>query len=145
MAKGFQKIIFGLMLGILITAFVNVGISLFMNEPMYNDYCNEFDSGATPGEGFKPAGYKDCNERYQEAYDKYSRNAFFILAIVGFGLLVGGLFISQFTLQVMLLSSGALNVIMGVVRNLKDKLLIFIALGFLIAIGIYIVMRMIEK
>src|SRR3989344_4895922 len=113
MAKGFQKIIFGLMLGILITSFFNVGISLFMDEPEYRDYCND-------------------------------RNAFFVLAIFGFALLIGGLFVNQFTLQVVFLFSGALNVISGVMRNLHDKLFVFIALGLLIAIGIYIIIKMVE-
>ena len=144
MAKGFQKIIFGLMLGILITSFFNVGISLFMDEPEYRDYCNEREMAMPIDDQFKPAGSRDCEKKYNEVLGFYDRNAFFVLAIFGFALLIGGLFVNQFTLQVVFLFSGALNVISGVMRNLHDKLFVFIALGLLIAIGIYIIIKMVE-
>mgnify|MGYP001558224242 CR=1 FL=1 len=35
----FVKILFGIVLGILVVSFLNIGISLFYPEPKYEDYC----------------------------------------------------------------------------------------------------------
>ena len=161
------RIVFGFCLAILLVSFVNVGISLFYENPEYEDFCGktptsffgnqtdcELEGGIwqpymEPRPVESSSGYCDfyvkCQEEYDKANEPYQRNAFVILAIIGFGSIVGGLFVQILTLRVMLLASGTINVLIGVIRDLEDRTLVFITLGILIALGIYLVIRHARK
>ncbi|MEK6884837.1 MAG: hypothetical protein AABY22_34715, partial [Nanoarchaeota archaeon] len=86
---------------------------------------------------------KNCFDEFnnkQKEYDRnqkeYDRNVFLILASLGLVLLIiGSLLSKNLTLQITLMAGGAINTVIGIFRNLQDKLSVFIALGILIIIG----------
>ena len=141
----FVKVIFGIVLAILIVSFLNVGISLFYERPEYTAFCEE-QFFARPLNETEPnreeiTKQRGCQENFNDANKKYDRIIFFILAPVGLMLLIAGTFISSLTIQIMLMGSGFLNVVIGIVRNIESRLEIFITIGILIVIGIIFVMK----
>src|SRR3989344_2430380 len=139
--KLFVKIIFGIVLAVLIVSFLNVGISLFYPEPKYNDYCDIYPraiTAETPDEEVEEINkeQKRCNDEFETVNNKYNRIVFFILAPIGFALLIIGTFITNLTIQIMLMGSGFINIVMAIMRNIQDKISIFVAIGMLIVIGI---------
>ena len=141
----FVKVVFGIVLAALIVSFLNVGISLFYERPEYSDFCEE-QFFARPFNETEPnqeeiTKQRECQENFNEADKRYNRVVFFILAPIGLILLIAGTFVSGLTIQIMLMGSGFLNVVIGIVRNIESKLEIFIAIGILIVIGIVFVIK----
>jgi len=146
--KLFVKIIFGIILAILITSFLNVGISLFYEKPEFTDFCDEdiFAPRPVNGEFEEPTQeeldeQEACREEYEEARDNHSRIVFFILAPTGLIMLIIGIFLSQITLQIMLMGAGFFNLIISIFRNIDDKISVFITIGVIIIIGIFFVFK----
>ena len=141
----FVKVVFGIVLAALIVSFLNVGISLFYERPEYSDFCEE-QFFARPFNETEPnqeeiTKQRECQENFNDADKRYNRVVFFILAPIGLILLIAGTFVSGLTIQIMLMGSGFLNVVIGIVRNIESKLEIFIAIGILIVIGIVFVIK----
>ncbi len=142
----FVKIVFGVVLAILITSFVNVGISLFYPEPKYDDFCDAYPraiTADTSGEKVEEINreQKKCGDEFESANKRHGRTVFFILAPSGILLLIIGAFTANLTLQIMLMGAGFLNVVIGIMRNIQDKPSVFITIGILIAILILFVLK----
>lgn len=142
----FVKIVFGVVLAILITSFVNVGISLFYPEPEYDDFCDIYPrpiTDETPEEKVEELNreQKKCSDEFEADNKKYGRTVFFILAPSGILLLIIGAFVSTLTLQIMLMGAGFLNVVIGIMRNIQDKPSVFITIGILIVILVLFVLK----
>jgi len=159
------SILISIILTIIIVSITNVGTSLFLNEPDYNRYCNttktipietydnvtkqicEDNNGTWTPQNVQcikapcPQGYCDfyqkCNQAYQDAQKPYNQYRFYIFAGLGFILLIIGLFAVENLIQITGLAAGGILVFEGIVMNLQDKLVVFIALlGILVVFGI---------
>lgn len=167
------SIILSIILTIIIVSTVNVGVSLFLNEPEYDKFCNMTKSFPIdtyenitkdtceqyngtwypqPVQCVKapcPQGYCDyyakCSQAFNEALKPYNQNKFYIFAGLGFILLLIGLFITENLIQITGLATGIILVFEGIVQNWQDKRIVFIALlGILIIFGI-LAYRVIKK
>ncbi|VVB79975.1 Uncharacterised protein [uncultured archaeon] len=159
------SILISIILTIIIVSTVNVGVSLFLNEPQYEKYCNTTKSfpvdtydnitkdvceqynGTWVPQNVQcvkapcPQGYCDyyakCSQAYSEAQKPYNQQRFYIFAGLGFILLLIGLFISENLIQITGLATGCILVFEGIVQNWQDKKIVFMALlGILIIFGI---------
>ena len=141
----FVKVIFGIVLAVLVVSFLNVGISLFYERPEYNDFCEEpFPCITTPKEVTEEENQKarECYDQFNEATKKHDRFVFFILAPIGLILLIVGTRMNKnLTLQIMSMGAGFASVVSGIVRNIQDKLSVFITIGILIIIGILFTLK----
>jgi hypothetical protein len=173
MNKTALSIIIGIILTVIIVSLVNVGTSLFLNEPQYERYCNtttspnletydnitketcESHNGTWTPQNIQcikapcPQGYCDfyqkCNQQYNEAQKPYNQKRFYVFAFIGFILLIFGLFVREMLLQITSLGSGGILVFEGIVSNLQEKLIVFISLlAILIIFGI-IAYRVIKR
>lgn len=167
------SILISIILTIIIVSTVNVGTSLFLNEPEYEDYCNysksiyidtyenitrevceQYNGTWTPQniqcvKAPCPQGYCDfytkCSQDYQDAQKPYNQYRFYIFAGLGFLLLLIGLFAIENLIQITGLATGGILVFEGIVMNLENKLVVFIALiGILIIFGV-LAWRVINK
>ena len=82
-----------------------------------------------------------CNKQLNEANAAYNRVTFFIFAIIGFILIVAGLFASTLLLQIVWLPAGAVLVIEAAARNFDDKLYVIITFSLLIIAAIYLALK----
>jgi len=167
------SIIISIILTIIIVSIVNVGVSLFMNEPNYEDYCNmsksipletydnitkdiceQYNGTWTPQpiqciKAPCPQGYCDyyqkCDAAFREAQKPYNQNKFYIFAGLGFILLLVGLFIPENLIQITGLASGAILVFEGIVQNLENKLAVFISLILILIIFGVLAYRVIKR
>jgi len=167
------SIIISIILTIIIVSTVNVGVSLFMNEPNYEDYCNysksipletydnitkevceQYNGTWTPQsvqciKAPCPQGYCDfyqkCNQAYQDAQKPYNQSKFYIFAGLGFILLLVGLFISENLIQITGLATGAILVFEGIVQNFQNKTAVFIALVLILIVFGILAYRVIKR
>lgn len=82
-----------------------------------------------------------CNKEFENAEKLYNRNTFFIYAIIGFALVVAGLFIPLLLIQITSLPAGAFLVIEAAIKNFDDKLYIIITFSLLIIAAIYLALK----
>ncbi|MEI6731502.1 MAG: hypothetical protein WCK90_02355 [archaeon] len=82
-----------------------------------------------------------CNNDYNKSMEIYNRRVFFVYAIVGFALIIFGLFSASLLLQIVTLPSGAFLVIEAAVKNFDDKLMVIITFGLLIALALYLAVK----
>jgi hypothetical protein len=82
-----------------------------------------------------------CSIDYDSAMKGYNRNVFFVFAVVGFILIVLGLFAKRLLLQIIALPAGAILVIESAIRNFNDKLAVIIVLALLVVAAIYLALK----
>ena len=134
----FVKILFGIVLAVLITSFLNIGLSLIYKTPNYEDYCREIrplklDEQISIDQQEEQ---KKCSDDFNQAMQSRNKKVFFILDPIGFILLIIGTLVKDLTLQVMLMGSGFLSTLISIFQNMQDKLSIFITIGLLLIVGI---------
>ncbi|MBN2567001.1 hypothetical protein JXB02_02865 [Candidatus Woesearchaeota archaeon] len=123
--------ILGIFLAAMISGFVNLGIEVFYPSPKYEAYCTpEIVSDEVSKEGdYYP---KQCDLEYQSARDGYNQNIFWVLAPIGFVLVVAGIFYSNLLINLIGVFGGSFLVIESIIRNLSNKVIAFITLGLII-------------
>ena len=89
--------------------------------------------------GFKECNF--CNQEFEANETAYNRNTFFIYAIIGFILIVLGLFIPILLIQITSLPAGAFLVIEAAVKNFDDKLYVIITFSLLIGAAIILALK----
>ncbi|MBC8435025.1 hypothetical protein H8D91_00810 [archaeon] len=168
------SIIISIILTIILVSTVNVGTSLFLNEPEYEKYCDynarespigtydnitkelcESNDGTWTPQNIQcikapcPQGYCDfyqkCNQEYQNALKPYNQTKFYIFAGIGFLLLLVGLFTKENLIQLTGLATGGILVFEGIVTNLENKLVVFISLLLILSIFGVLAYRVINK
>lgn len=82
-----------------------------------------------------------CSKDFEAATKAYNRATFFVYAIVGFILIVFGLFISSLLLKIVSLPAGAFLVIEAATKNFDDKLFVIITFGLLIIAALYLALK----
>ena len=166
-------IIVSIILTVIVISIVNVGTSLFLERPEYNEFCGDVRAvklsqeqevtqeicEANEGEWFPeeircvttpcPQGYCDyyskCRDEYEESLKPYNQIRYYIFAGLGFILLLIGLFIAENMIQLTGLATGGILVAQGIVMNFENKTIVFISLlAILIIFGI-LAYRIIKK
>ncbi len=141
-------ILISIILTILIISVSNVGVSLFLSEPSYNDYCGEISPRSKAidetqefceeNDGEWQNGYCDyyseCNAEIDVVRKVYNQNRFYVFAVLGLVLLIGGLYIKENLFQYTGLATGAILILEGVVINLQNKLVVFLTLLIVLSI-----------
>lgn len=82
-----------------------------------------------------------CNKQMDDAMKAYNRSTFFVFAIIGFLLVVLGLFISTLLIQLIALPAGAVLVIEAAMKNFDDKLYVIIVFSLLIVAAVYLALK----
>ncbi|HLF53555.1 MAG TPA: hypothetical protein VI544_00055 [Candidatus Nanoarchaeia archaeon] len=82
-----------------------------------------------------------CNNQFSDALTVYNMKTFFIFAIIGFALIVFGLFASVLLMQIISLPAGAVLVIEAAAKNFDDKLYVIIVFTLLIAAAVYLALK----
>jgi len=95
-----------------------------------------------------PSSIKECdlcNKEFDNATKSYNREAFFIFAVIGFLLIVAGLFVTLLLIQLITLPAGAFLVIEAGVKNFDDKLFVIIIFSLLISAAVYLALKKLGK
>lgn len=144
-------VIVSVILTVIVVSLVNVGTSIVLEEPEYEDFCARADLRYEPmnRSGAETAKLNEdfvkCNEEWEVAREPYNQNRFYILAGIGFVLLLVGLFVKENLIQLSGLASGGILVFEGIVINLESKIVVFFSLlGILIIFGV-VAARVIKK
>lgn len=82
-----------------------------------------------------------CNKEYDNAYKKYNRITFFVFAIIGFALILVGLYSSPLLVQIAAMPAGAVLVIEAAMRNFDNKLAVIIVFALLIVLAIVLALK----
>ena len=153
-SKTSLSILVSIVLTIILVSLVNVGTSLVFNSPDYSDYCGEdrypmpFDRNITQEECEDRNGtwfpqdercdlYTKCNNEYNEARDSFNQQRFYVFALIGFVLLVAGLFAKENLVQITGLATGGILVFQSVIFNLQNQIAVFLTLlGILVVFGV---------
>lgn len=106
---------------------------------------NEGDSPVYEyGEGGCPTSLKECNDcgkRFENSMKVYNRQVFFVFALIGFIMIVAGLFATPLLIQISLLPAGAFLVIEAAVKNFDSKLTVIIVFALLIVAAVYLALK----
>ena len=70
----------------------------------------------------------ECREEFEEAEDDYDQKRYYVFALIGFTLLLVGLFSKEILIQITGLASGGILVFEGIVTNFDNKIVTFISL-----------------
>ncbi|NRA91443.1 MAG: hypothetical protein HRU26_01965 [Psychroserpens sp.] len=128
--------ILGIFLGGMIAGFVNLGIEVFYPAPKYETYC-------TPEVVKDLANVypKPCDVEFQNARDAHNQTIFWVIAPIGFLLLIIGIFSKGLLLNLVGIFSGSYLVIQSVTSNLNNKITAFVTLGMIIILIGYFAYR----
>ena len=143
MHKTALTILISIILTVIIVSTVNVGTSLFLNEPEYNDFCEEpviepLEPNATKEDRTAyNEKFDECREEWDTSRESFNQIKYYIFATIGFTLLLVGLFHKENLIQITGLATGGILVFEGIVINLQNKLIVFLSLiAMLIIFGI---------
>lgn len=82
-----------------------------------------------------------CQVNLQNDTKVYNRITFFVFAVIGFALIVLGLFVGNLLIQIIGLPAGAFLVIEAAVKNFDDKLYVIITFALLIIAATYLAIK----
>ena len=129
--------ILGIFLAGMIAGFVNLGIEVFHSSPKYESYCTP-EIVSKENIDYYP---KQCDLDYQEAMKLYNQNIFWVLAPIGFILVLLGIFYSNLLINLTGIFGGSFLVIESIIRNLSNKITAFITLGLIILLIGYLAFK----
>lgn len=82
-----------------------------------------------------------CSKDFENDMKKYNRETFFVFAIIGFVLIVAGLFVGNLLIQIIALPAGAVLVIQAAMNNFDDKLYVIITFSLLIIAAVCLAIK----
>ena len=144
-------IIVSVILTIILISIVNVGTSLFLERPEYEDFCEisapKIISEDTPDEERESINQEReaCRQEYEDSLKPYNQIRYYIFAGLGFILLLIGLFTKENIIQFTGLATGGILVTQGIVMNFQNKTIVFISLIAILLIFGTLALRIIKK
>jgi len=119
--------ILGIFLAGMIAGFVNLGIEVFYPSPKYETYC-------TPEivEDLPDVYPKQCDIDFQNAMDEHNQKRFWVVAPIGFILVITGIFYASLLINLIGIFGGSFLIIQSIIWNLNNKVIAFITLGLII-------------
>jgi len=150
--------VFGIAIGILVFITLVSGINVFLDEPEYDDYCEETfradplyecDANMTVGECKSEQATKqeydsECRDTFQEAQDDYQTKYFIAAAILGLAtLLISMLFLAKMNIAAGLIIAGVVLIFWAymVGWNVTNEIVRFISALINAAVVIYLAIR----
>jgi hypothetical protein len=130
---------------------VNVGTSIVLDEPEYDEFCGDADLRYEPANKSDAdtremnEEYLKCREDFEDALKPYNQYRYYILAGIGFVLLLVGLFVKENLVQLTGLAAGGILVAEGIVINLESKVIVFFSLLAILIIFGVVAVRVIRK
>jgi amino acid transporter len=82
-----------------------------------------------------------CSKNLDNDIKSYNRNTFFVYALIGFVLIILGLYVAPLLVQIVTLPAGAVLVIQAAMENFDDKLLVIITFALLIIAAVVLAVR----
>jgi len=82
-----------------------------------------------------------CSKNLDNDMKAYNRSTFFVYAVIGFVLILLGLYVAPLLVQIVALPAGAVLVIQAAMENFDDKLLVIITFALLIIAAIVLAVR----
>lgn len=125
---------------IVIVALVNVGFSIFIEEPQYSDTC-----ATMYNEPIDNTKVQQCTEEYNTKYQDYNQMRFYIFSILGVISVLIGLFISFPTAVWTGLLSGGVLLTESVIMNFTNKKAVFIMLLIILGLIIAATYKVLKK
>ena len=144
-------ILISIILTVILASTVNVGTSLFIESPEYEDYCEEpviepLELNATKEERTEyNKQFDECREGWETSRESYNQVRYYVFASIGFILLLIGLFHKELMIQITGLATGGYLVMEGIVINIQSKLIVFISLLAMLAIFGILAYRVVKK
>ncbi len=143
-------IIVSIILTIISISLVNVGTSIALEPPRYDDYCDYDEIGweknmTAEEEALRKEKSESCSDAYSEAQKPYNQYRYYIFAGIGFALLLAGLYFRENIVQLTGLATGGILVAEGIVINLQNKWIVFISLLAILAIFGIVAYRVIDN
>ena len=166
-------IIVSVILTVLLISLVNVGLSIFLEDPKYEDFCGYISSqpvvqnntifcpqdtktcpdgkilsrDSNLGCEFPSCSdkFKTCQEEYVESLKPYNQIRYYVLAGIGIILLLIGLFVRTNITQITGLVTGGILITEGIVINFQNKIMVFVSLILIFIIFGVIAFRIIER
>ena len=159
--ENLSKIIVSIVLTIIVVSLVNVGMSIFLEPPKYEDYCQyrgpdmintttQCDAVggkwnpdyALPNKPTKATpetnGYCDrdytCRTKMEDAQKSYNQIRYYVFAGVGFILLLLGLLSPIVIVKLSGLATGAVLLTEGIIFNFENKTIVFISLLLILVV-----------
>jgi len=94
-------------------------------------------------------GYCDrnhkCTQEWEKSRESFNQKRFYVFALIGFILLLVGLFSKENLIQITGLAAGGILVFEGIVTNWESELIVFIALLLILVIFGVVAYRVIKK
>ena len=149
--KTVLTVIVSVILTVIVVSLVNVGTSIVLDEPEYDDFCGDVDVRFEPVNKSDAdinklnEDYVTCNDEYREAQAPFNQYRYYILAGIGFVLLLVGLFVKENLVQLSGLAAGGILVAEGIVINLESKVIVFFSLLAILIIFGVVAYRVIKK
>lgn len=144
-------ILVSIILTVIVISLVNVGTSIILEEPEYDDFCNnsnlddQFEKPTNEDLRIINEERNKCQQAWEEAQKPYNQNKYYIFALIGFSLLLGGLLFKENMFQITGLASGGILVAEGIVINLQNKIIVFFSLLAILAIFGIVANKVIKK
>ena len=144
-------ILISIVLTIILVSTVNVGTSLFFDEPDYDNFCEDqrvpsLNPNASVDEKMAyNEQYEECRQNWDAAREAFNQQRYYVFAAIGFILLLVGLFHKENLIQITGLTTGGILVFEGIVINLQNKLIVFISLIAMLAIFGILGYRVVKK
>ncbi len=150
MNKTALTILISIILTIIIVSIVNVGTNLFLDEPEYDCYDEAKITPLSPNataeekEAYN-SEIDECREKWSEVQESFNQIRYYIFAVIGFALLLVGLFHKENLVQITGLATGGILVFEGIVVNLRNELIVFISLLAMLVIFGILAYRVVKK
>ena len=144
-------ILVSIILTTILVSTVNVGINLFVERPEYSDFCDSnkhiksYENATEEELKTEEEYFRKCNEEHDLALIPYNNIRYAIFAILGFALLLIGLFFKENLIQITGLATGGILVAQGVIINSENKTIAFVSLLAILAIFGVVGYRVINK
>lgn len=149
--KTVLTVLVSIILTVIMISLVNVGTSIVLTEPRYDNYCEnnyykyDYENISESGRKTQDLKRNECNDEYQAAQKPFNQYRYYIFAGIGFALLLAGLYFKENIIILTGLAAGGILVAEGIVINLQNKGIVFVSLIAILAVFGVVAYRVINK
>ncbi len=104
----------------------------------------DMNGESEPIEGYCDRDF-ECRQDWEKAQESYNQKRFYVFTVIGFILLLIGLFTVEAMFQITGLATGGILVFEGIVTNFENKITVFIALLLILIVFGIVAWRIINK
>ena len=89
--------------------------------------------------------YETCQEEWDNANNDFNQKKYYVFALIGFALLLVGLFSKEILVQITGLATGGILVAEGIVTNFQNKVVTFISLFLILVVFGILAYRIVNR